>query len=339
MKMFANSTERHDERHIAGSLLLQRRNSKFAPDFAFSGGVAFSRNSVEETLSNFVLLGSRELSGGTFFSGFVNCEPERVEDGDIWFASDLAKDKSDSNSHFRCVVDYARKRKRALVVFNHWFATERYDRFASFFARAGITVVQVPLPYHFERAEEDGKSQFRAFSANLGETVFAVRQAVLDGRKVVSWLFEEGYEEVSVAGMCLGGLVAGLVAANDTRVSKYISVVSAGSMADAVWTGDTLVPIKEKISKILDLDGYRMAMAIISLEAHAEKLAKVDSMFVIGVNDRVVRPEVTMGLFPELDVYGGDPRVLKVQAGHSSLGIFPHNLNVAWKVLNFLKET
>ncbi|MBB4189334.1 esterase/lipase [Sinorhizobium terangae] len=74
-------------------------------------------------------------------------------------------------------------------------------------------------------------------SSNLGRTIQSVRQAVWDGRKLIRWLKSEDYREVSVLGMSLGSWVAGLIAAHDPGVSKASLFLTAGSLADMVWTG------------------------------------------------------------------------------------------------------
>src|SRR5690606_35300632 len=127
--------------------------------------------------------------------------------------------------------------ERALIIFHHWNASSRQRVLAGWFARLGITVVEVSMPYHFERSRPGAAHADYMLSANLGRTLQSVRQAVVDGRSVVRWLSGSGYREISVLGMSLGSWVAGLVAAHDPAVSRASLFLTADSLADMVWTG------------------------------------------------------------------------------------------------------
>ena len=107
-----------------------------------------------------------------------------------------------------------------LVVFHHWNARARNSQLARFLSRRGITVVEIAMPYHFERSRPGSTYADYMLSPNIGRTIQSIRQAVLDGRKLVHWLKSEGYGEVSVLGMSLGSWVGGLIAAHDPAVSK-----------------------------------------------------------------------------------------------------------------------
>ena len=69
-----------------------------------------------------------------------------------------------------------------MVIFHHWNATARNRQIANFFARRGITVVEIALPYHLERRRSGSAYADYMLSANLGLTIQSIRQAVWDGR-------------------------------------------------------------------------------------------------------------------------------------------------------------
>jgi len=126
---------------------------------------------------------------------------------------------------------------------------------------------------------------------------------VLDGRKVVRWLKSQGYRKISVVGMCLGGTVAGLVAAFETKVDKAVLMVSPMSPADLVWTADTMKPLRGRIASSMSLEDLRKAWALINLGKDTWHLARpeLDLMFVLGNADKIARPELTDRLLEILE--------------------------------------
>lgn len=65
----------------------------------------------------------------------------------------------------------------------------------------------------------------------------------------------------------------------------------------------------------------------------------LDMMFVLGNDDTITRPETSEGVIELLTRCGRAPGVIRLNCGHSSIGIFPYNIIAAKKVLRFLKES
>lgn len=307
--------------------------------FKYDTALAFGLRSAKDSYDEFLDLTLHELSGGSFFAPMLSPNPLRYEGENAVFQSDIETEHKDNNS-FNCVITDSGSRSHALVVFHHLFAQKRYSAFAKLFAARGVTVVEATLPYHFERAQSAGASAEMACSANIGLTVHSTRQAVLDGRKVVRWLKTQGYETVSVAGMCLGGLVAGLVAAHEEHVDKAVLSVTAGSPADVVWSDETMKPLRERIEPQLSLEELRRAWGVINLENHLHGFGRIglDTMLVLGRTDTIVREEVSERFLKKLQAFDVHPEVLRLNCGNSSIGRFPYNLMAAKAVMNFIHE-
>ncbi|MGZ2403039.1 hypothetical protein [Rhizobium ruizarguesonis] len=144
-----------------------------------------------------------------FFEPSGPAVPLVEETGRAVFRSDI-QGNDEKNNTFECLIADSGSKGQALIVFHHWYARSRYPAFSKFFASRGITVVEATLPFHFDRASDEF-SEEKLLNADLGMTVGSLRQAVLDGRKIVRWLHAQGYSEISVVGMCIGGLIAGLI--------------------------------------------------------------------------------------------------------------------------------
>lgn len=320
--MFQYLARRHDRKFIEKSLQRQKRIADKAIEFEYDGSLEFTDIS----------------EGEEFFAPILPCEPIKVAKRSVTFRSDITTADEENNT-FECVVTDSGSKDHALVVFHHWYARSRYPAISRFFAARGITVVEATLPYHFGRGADD-HSEEKLFNANLNQTVDSIRQAVLDGRKVVRWLHSLGYRKISVVGMCLGGTVAGLIAAHEEKVDKAVLLVTPGSPADLVWTAETMAALRGRIEAAISLDDLRTALGLINLEKHVWSLTRpgLDLMFVLGRNDTIARPATSDGVIDWLTRCDRPPEVLRLGCGHSSLGLFPYNFIAARRVLRFLTE-
>ena len=89
-------------------------------------------------------------------------------------------------------------RHRAVVLLPHWNARgESYDTLCRILRLGGVAVARISLPYHDQRRPSDVPTASGMVSANLGRTIAAHRQAVLDVRCVIDWMYtgREAYRD------------------------------------------------------------------------------------------------------------------------------------------------
>jgi len=260
-----------------------------------------------------------------------------VKDSWVRFPSGISTDVAENN--IVCAkITKSGSLDKALVIFHHWNARTRNAQIAGFLSRRGITVVEIAMPYHFERSRPGSLHADYMLSANLGRTIQAMRQAVCDGRKLIRWLKSEGYREISVLGMSLGSWVAGLIAAHDANVSKASLFLTGGSLADMVWTGRATGSIRSSLQPEIELADLRRAWSPLNLENYVHRLARpdVDLQVVLAKRDTVVLPELSESLLYSLKNAGGRPQVLKLNCGHYSLGKLPYILYAGLSLKRFL---
>lgn len=337
--MFRQLARSHDHRHIQKSLDRQERISQKCIEFSHDASTAFAVDEAANQYSpDFDLTSWTIGEGEQFYSPISSFEPLKVTDNSVIFQSDITTSVIENNT-FECLVTESGSKEHAIVVFHHWYARNRYSKFAKFFASKGITVVEAPLPYHFDRSNSEFAAE-NFLSADIGRTIQSMRQAVLDGRKIVGWLHELGFAKISVVGMCIGGTIAGLIAAQDEKVDKAVLMVTPMSPADLVWSAETMKPLRERIEPNMSLEELRAAWSIISLNMHTFGLTRrgLEKIVILGEEDTIARPERSEWMIKFLQETGHSPELLRLGCGHSSIGVFPYNLVAAWKVLHFLKE-
>lgn len=311
---------------------------KRTTDFVLDAERAFPGAKKIESLEEFCVLADQAVADPAFFDEPCGSDQGfQRQDGWLKFPSGMSSDVEENNVVWAKITESGYF-DQALVIFHHWNASARNRQIASFFSKRGITVVEIAMPYHFERSRPGAVHADYMLSPNLGRTIQSVRQAVWDGRKLIGWLKAEGYREISVLGMSLGSWVAGLIAAHEAAVSKASLFLSAGSLADMVWTGRATRTIRESLEPDIKLTELRRAWAPLNLENYAQNLARPDLSLhvVLAKRDKVVLPELSQRFMQRLNDPGAQPNILELNCGHYSLGMPPYILLAGLSLKRFL---
>jgi dienelactone hydrolase len=331
--VYHNWLDRWDERRAQ-----RGEEGKKAAYFVLDVDRAFPGVKKTAGLEEFCVLADQAVADPAFFD-----EPRGSDQGfqrhDGWlkFPSGMSTDVDENNVVWAKITDSG-SFDQVMVIFHHWNASARNRQIANFFSKRGITVVEIAMPYHFERSRPGSAHADYMLSPNLGRTIQSVRQAVWDGRKLIRWLKSEGYREISVLGMSLGSWVAGLIAAHEPAVSKASLFLTAGSLADMVWTGRATRSIRESLEPVIELADLRRAWGPLNLESYAQNFARSDLKLhvVLAKRDKVVLPELSQRFIQRLKDAGARPNILELNCGHYSLGIPPYILLAGLSLKRFL---
>ena len=91
--------------------------------------------------------------------------------------------------------------RRAVVVLPQWNADPGgHAGLCRLLAYAGMSALRLSMPYHDERMPPSLHRADFIVSSNIARTVQVCRQAVLDARRAVQWLAEQGYERIGILG-------------------------------------------------------------------------------------------------------------------------------------------
>lgn len=331
--MYHNWLDRWDERRAR-----RGEEGKKTTYFVLDAERAFPDAKKTAGLEEFCVLADQAVADPAFFDEPSGSDQGfQRQDGWLKFPSGMSTDVEENNVVWAKITESG-SFDQALVIFHHWNASARNQQIASFFSKRGITVVEIAMPYHFERKRPGSKHADYMLSPNLGRTIQSVRQAVWDGRKLIRWLKSEGYREISVLGMSLGSWVAGLISAHEPAVSKASLFLTAGSLADMVWTGRATRSIRESLEPEIKLADLRRAWAPLNLENYAQNLARPDLALhvVLAERDKVVLPELSQRFMQRLKDAGAQPNILGLNCGHYSLGMPPYILLAGLSLKRFL---
>ena len=135
--------------------------------------------------------------------------------------------------------------KQAIVVMPQWNADGfSHNSLCTMFNRMGVSALRLSKPYHDIRRPVELERSDYAVSANVGRTISACRQAVVDIRCCIDWLEEQGYEHFGVLGTSLGSCYGFLASAHDARLRVNAFNHASTAFGDVVWAGQSTLHIR-----------------------------------------------------------------------------------------------
>jgi hypothetical protein len=148
--------------------------------------------------------------------------------------------------------------RRAVVVMAQWNSdTQGHVGLCRLFARFGLTAVRLSLPYHDGRKPQELERADFIVSPNIGRTAQINRQAVLDVRRTVDWLEDQGIERIGIMGTSLGSCLAMLAMSHDSRIRAGAFNHVSPFFADVVWRGLSTKHVRAGLDGHISLDDLR----------------------------------------------------------------------------------
>jgi len=206
--------------------------------------------------------------------------------------------------------------------------------------RQGITSLRLSLPYHHHRKPEHLERAEYLVSSNIGRTLTAVRQAVLDTRRSADWLFERGYRRVGIVGTSVGSCIGFLAFAHDDRFSTGVFIHVSSFFADIVWRGLSTKHVRQSLESGVDLQQLRFLWSPISPYPFIKRLrgTKRKILALSGRYDLTFLPELSQQAYDEFDRCGLSYQLSWMRCGHYTLGKFPFSKLAGYRIVQFLKN-
>jgi len=169
----------------------------------------------------------------------------------------------------------SRRPKQAIVVMPQWNADAfSHNALCAIFNRMGISALRLSKPYHDIRRPAELERSDYAVSANIGRTISACRQAVVDIRCCIDWLETQGYEQFGVLGTSLGSCYAFLASAHDKRLRVNAFNHASTAFGDVVWAGQSTRHIRQALEQAsLSQPRIRALYSAISPMSYFERMA------------------------------------------------------------------
>lgn len=234
----------------------------------------------------------------------------------------------------------AGKPRQAIVVMPQWNSDAfSHNALCSLFNRFGISALRLSMPYHDIRRPVELERADYAVSSNIGRTIAACRQAVVDIRCCIDWLEAQGYEQFGVLGTSLGSCYAFLAAAHDARLRVNAFNHASTSFGDVVWTGQSTRHIRQAFADAgLTQDRLRTAWSAISPVNYALRYAAAPrkALLIHARYDLTFLPQYSLEVVRGFTELGVDFVSKVLPCGHYTTGETPYKFIDGWYLGSFV---
>ena len=222
-----------------------------------------------------------------------------------------------------------RDRGRALVVLPQWNSgPDGHVGLAKLLNRFGISALRMTMAYHAERKPPELDRADYHVCSNVGRTIHANRQSILDVRACLDWLEGQGYRRLGILGTSLGSCVAFIAAAHDQRVQVGIFNHVSMYFSDVVWTGLSTEYVRRGFANHITQEDLRRYWSIISPASYLHRMKGRDlkSLLVWARHDSTFLPVYSQQVLRSFRELKLPHQVFTLPCGHYTTGQFPFNL-------------
>jgi dienelactone hydrolase len=232
------------------------------------------------------------------------------------------------------------KPRQAIIVMPQWNADAfSHNILCSLFNRFGISALRLSKPFHDIRRPKETERSDYAVSSNIGRTIAAGRQAVVDVRCCLDWLESQGYEQFGILGTSLGSCYAFMASAHDARLRVNAFNHASMTFGDVVWTGQSTRHIRAAFEQagMTPAEPYRLFSSISPasyMERFAEHAKKV--LVIHAKYDLTFMPQYSEQVIANFAKNGIDFVSKVLPCGHYTTGEFPYKFIDGWYIGSFV---
>jgi hypothetical protein len=228
-------------------------------------------------------------------------------------------------------------RRRAVLVLPQWNADEDgHSGLCRLLARFGVNTLRLSLPYHDRRMPPGLARADYIVSANVARTAQVCRQAVLDSRRAIAWLAEQGYEHIGILGTSLGSCLAMLTSAHEPLIRAAALNHISRYFADVIWEGLSTSHVRAGLDGHISLERLRELWMPISPQAYVERVRDKRTLLVYARYDTTFPVHLSRDLVREFDRLGIRYDLSVLPCGHYTTGLAPFKYVDAYVLTRFL---
>jgi dienelactone hydrolase len=209
---------------------------------------------------------------------------------------------------------------------------------ARLLARAGISALRLSLPYHDARMPPELTRADYIVSSNIVRTVQVCRQAVLDARRAIDWLQQQGYERIGILGTSLGSCLAMLTSAHEPRIRAQALNHVSPYFADVVWRGLSTRHVRQGLDGHVTLEQLRDYWRPISPFSYLDRVGHVKTLLVYARYDLTFPVDLSRMLVDEFGQRRLPHEVAVLPCGHYSTGSAPFKYMDGYVLTMFLRR-
>ncbi len=236
--------------------------------------------------------------------------------------------------------------RKAIIVMPQWNADAfSHNALCTLFNRFGVSALRLSKPYHDIRRPAELERSDYAVSSNLGRTLAACQQAVVDIRCCLDWLEAQGYHRFGVLGTSLGSCYAFLAAAHDERLEVCAFNHASTSFGDVVWTGQSTRHVRAAFEQAgLTQPRLNALWSAISpvhyMQRYRDTAAKRNrqTLVVHATYDLTFLEEFSLEVLRNFDALGIPYESRVLPCGHYTTGETPYKFLDGWYLGSFVYQ-
>jgi dienelactone hydrolase len=313
-----------------------RRSLPFAWGLEHIGGDAADAD-PREYLNHFV--GETVRHSEDWFA----CTPAddyTLDDNVLTFTSQISSPWA-ANNRVHAQFFPGKKPRAAVVVLAQWNARwEEQQSVCRWLNQLGLTAVKLSLPYHDRRSIPGHPRGDHLVGPNIGLTLQANRQAVLDLRRTLRWLELRGYDRLGVLGTSIGSCIAFITMCHEPAIRAGAFLHVSTYFGEVVSQGLTTVNVWDSMKAHITREDVTRYWSPISPFLYIPKLrgAGKKMLAITGRYDPTFWPELTDQFLAEMRRNDVPFSHMPLPCGHYSLGVLPFSYVTGYRFGTFLSR-
>jgi dienelactone hydrolase len=232
-----------------------------------------------------------------------------------------------------------RGRGRAVLVLPQWNSDAGgHIGLSRLLARFGVSALRISLPYHDARMPPELTRADYIVSSNVGRTVQVCRQAVLDARRAIQWLSDQGFDRIGILGTSLGSCLSLLTSAHEPKIRAQALNHVSPWFADVVWHGLSTRHVRAGLNGHIELEQLRRLWRPISPWVYLDRVRDKRTLLVYAKYDLTFPVDLSQQLVSEFARRGLPHEVAVLPCGHYSSGTAPFKFLDGYLLTKFLRS-
>mgnify|MGYP000203413058 CR=1 FL=1 len=265
----------------------------------------------------------------------------RIENQHLTFTSPVQSPYPENNRVHADFFPCSRSNGRAVLVLPQWNAdASGHVALCKLLNRFGLSALRMSMAYHDRRLPRGLRRADYHVSPNVGRTIHAGRQSVVDARACLDWLEEQGFRKFGILGTSLGSCIAYITAAHDHRIVAGAFNHVSMYFGDVVWTGLATRHVRQGLGESITQEQLRDLWRVISPATYLDRMTgrEMPSLLICARYDTTFLPEYSRRFIEESRKRRHTIHEVCLPCGHYTTGQFPFNLLDAYHICRFLKR-
>jgi len=283
----------------------------------------------------------RAVADSDTFYSYRQPSDFRLNANHLTFTSALRSPYQENNTVHGQYFPLAKAANRAVLVLPQWNSDfDGHVGLCKLLNRFGLPALRMSMAYHDRRMPAELQRADYHVSSNVGRTIHASRQSVIDARSCLDWLESQGYTELAILGTSLGSCIAFITAAHDRRLRVGVFNHVSMYFSDVVWTGISTRHVQKGLASQLTQDELRRYWAVISPATFLDRMVDhpLKSLLIWGRYDTSFLPVYSRQVLEAFRIRNLPHKTFCLPCAHYTTGQFPFNLLDGLTMCRFLRR-